>query len=64
MARQTKQEKQIDSLVAAAFNQYGYHIQFNIMDLGKIHKAGVDAVKAGQDLDAAMIAAIAQYEVK
>jgi pyruvate-formate lyase len=63
MARQTKQEKQIDNLVEAAFNQHGHHIQFNVMDLGKIHRAGVDAVKAGQDLDAAMLAAIAQYRV-
>jgi hypothetical protein len=63
MARQTKQEKQIDNLVEAAFNRHGHNIQFNIMDLGKIHKAGVEAVKTGQDLDTAMLAAIAQYRV-
>lgn len=61
MARKSKQEKRIDDMVEAAFYKHGSNIQFNIMDLGKIHKAGVDALLAGQDLDAAILAAIASY---
>jgi hypothetical protein len=61
MARQTKQDKQIDQAVEAAFYRHGNHVQFNIMDLSKIHRAGVEAVKAGQDLDTAMLAAVAKY---
>ena len=59
--RKTKEDKRIDTLVAAAFNQHGKNIQFNIMDLGKIHDAGAAAAKAGQSVDDAVITAIAQY---
>jgi ABC-type transporter Mla MlaB component len=46
MAKQTKEEKRIDKVVEAAFNKFGQGIQFNIMDLGKIHSAGVAAANA------------------
>ena len=61
MARQTKEAKRIDNAVDAAFKTHGNNIQFNIMDLGKIHDAGVAAGQAGGDIDAAVIAAIAKY---
>lgn len=61
MARKTKQDKLIDSQVESAFNRHGKNIQFNIMDLGKIHDAGVRAAQAGNDVDEAVILAIEQY---
>ena len=62
MARQTKESKRIDAAVADAFRRLGNNIQFNIMDLGKIHDAGVAAGVAGQDIDAAVAGAIAKYQ--
>jgi len=60
MAR--KKKNPIDDAVAAAFNKHGSNIQFNIMDLGKIHDAGVLAAAGGMDaIDAAVIEAIAKY---
>ena len=61
MARQTKEDKRIDAAADAAFYKHGNQIQFNIMDLGKIHNAGVVAGKAGKDIEAAVIEAIAKY---
>ena len=61
MARQTKEEKRIDAAADAAFYKHGNQIQFNIMDLGKIHDAGVVAGRAGGDIEAAVVAAITKY---
>lgn len=63
MARKTKEAKRMEALVDDAFRRLGNNIQFNIMDLGKIHDAGMFALAGGQDLDTAMQAAIAKYRV-
>ena len=63
MARKTKESKRIDALVEAAFDRHGCNIQFNVMDLGEIHRAGVNALANGQDLDEAMKVAITQYRL-
>lgn len=64
MARQTKQEKQTQAAIEAAFSKHGNCRQFNIMDLGKITGAGKAAAGAGQDIEAAVKAACDQYEQK
>lgn len=62
MARKSKEEKKIDELVAAAFKTHGDRIEFNIMDLSKISKAGRDAAAGGPEaIEQAVIAAIAKY---
>ena len=63
MARKTKEEKRIDAAVDTAFNTHASGIQFNIMDLGKIHDAGAKAAPRIEDIDAAVIAAIQLYRV-
>ena len=62
--RMTKEEKRIEKTVADSFRKHGSGFQFNIFDLAKINNAGNAAAKAGQDVDAAIIAAIAQYRIK
>lgn len=64
MARKTKEEKRIEDATEAAFNKVGNCRQFNIMDLGKIHDAGMSAGRAGQDIEAAVSAACDKYESK
>lgn len=61
MARLTKAEKQVENAVDAAFKKHGSNVQFNIFDLSKISDAGRNAAKTGGDIEAAVIAAIAQY---
>jgi metal-sulfur cluster biosynthetic enzyme len=62
MVRKTKEEKRIEAATEAAFNLHGKNIQFNVMDLGKIYNAGVNAGKAGQSIEDAVKAAITQYK--
>ena len=64
MARKTKEEKRIEKEIEVAFNDHGNSRQFNIMDLNKIHAAGLTAGKAGQDIDAAIRSACDIYEVR
>lgn len=56
-------KKQLDSEIERIFNQHGQNIEFNIMDLGKIHSAGRDAYLAGQPIEPAIVAAIAKYRM-
>jgi len=63
MARQTKAEKLIDKQVEAAYSKHGHGVQINVMDLSKVMNAGRDAIKAGQNLDDVMLAALAKYRV-
>ena len=62
--RMTKAEKAVEKAVAAAFKQHGSGFQFNIFDLAKINNAGNAAAKAGQDVEAAIIAAVEKYRIK
>lgn len=61
MARMTKAQKQIENQADAAFQQHGSNIQFNIFDLRRIRNAGIKAGVKGESVEAAVIAAIAQY---
>jgi hypothetical protein len=56
--------KAIDKVVERAFGVYSKGLQFNIMDLGKIHAAGVRAYQAGEDVLAAVQAACQAYGIK
>jgi len=62
MARKTKEEKALEARIDAAFKRHGSGHQFDIFDLGKVMDDAKAAVKAGKDLDAAMVDAIAKYE--
>jgi hypothetical protein len=64
MARQTKEDKRIDKAVEESFKKHSSNMQFNVMDLGKIHAAGVKAGKEGKDIDTAVKEAIEQYRIK
>lgn len=64
MARRTKEQIRIDREVEAACVKHAVGRSFNIFDLGKISKAGHDAAQAGQDIDAAVLAAAIQYDQK
>jgi hypothetical protein len=63
MARMTKAEKEAERKVEDSFNRLGKGITFPIMTLGKLMQAGIDALKAGTDLDTAMKDAINKYRV-
>lgn len=61
MARMSKAERAAEALVEAAFKKHFYRVPVNMMDIGKIMDIGRNALKTGQDLDAAMIAAVPQF---
>ena len=61
MARQTKAEKLIDTVVEAAYGRNCSGVQFDIFDVGKVMDAGRAAARAGTSVDDAMIAAVAKY---
>jgi hypothetical protein len=64
LRRMTKDEKRIEKAVAHAFRKHGSGFQFTIFDLAKINNTGNAAAKAGQDIDAAIIAAVEQHRIK
>ena len=59
MAKQTKQEKAQDRLIEKTYYKYGYGVQINVFDIPRVFQAGRYALDNGQDLDAAIQAAIA-----
>lgn len=61
--RKTRAEKAIEDRVKAAYEIHGNRVQVPMLDLGKIHQAGMEAGRAGEDIDAAVKAAIARYRV-
>ena len=61
MARMTKEEKRIEQEWERAFKVHGSCVQFNIMDLGKMHGEVTAAGKAGQNVEEATKAAIAKF---
>ena len=56
-------KKQLESAVESAFKRFGQNRQFNIMDLGTIHRAGMDAGQAGESIEDAIKAAVDQYAI-
>lgn len=57
----SKAERAAEALVEAAYQKHFDRIPVNMMDLGAIHKIGRNALKTGQDIDAAMIAAVPKF---
>ncbi len=57
MARMTKEQKRIEAEYSRLFKLHGQNVQFNIMDLGKMH---AEVVANGLTEDA-MKAAVAKY---
>ena len=47
--RKTKEAKRIENATEAAFKKHGCNVQINIMDIGKILKAGELAGLAGNE---------------
>ena len=56
-------EKQTQKIVDAAFYKVSSNRQIPIMKLGAISKAGMDAAKAGEDIEAAVLAAVNEYAI-
>jgi len=63
MARQTKQEKEIDKRIESTYYKYGSGVQVGIMDIPKIFQMGREAITNGEDLDKAIQDAIAKFRV-
>lgn len=59
MPRQSRVEKEIDQAIERLFYRHAQNVQIPVMDLSKITRAGKDAHAAGQDMEPAIIAAIA-----
>jgi len=59
MAKMTK--KKIDAAVEAAYQRHFDRVPVNMMDLPKIMNIGRNALANGEDLDAAMAAAVPQF---
>jgi hypothetical protein len=61
MPRMTKEEKRIDAETSQAFKTHGNGIEFDIFDLSKIHNAGIEAGRRGENIEDAVKAAIQLY---
>jgi len=61
MAKQTRQEKARDTLIARTYSKYGSGVTISILDIPLIYKIGHAALETGADLDTAIQAAIAQF---
>jgi len=55
MARMTKEEKALEKAHDAAFTRLCSGVEFDILDLNKMHKEWNGLVKAGKTHDEAMI---------
>jgi hypothetical protein len=56
--RKTKAQKALDAEIDRLFNKHGSGVQFRMLDLPKIHKAGETAFLNGQDPEAAIVESI------
>ena len=61
MIRVNRESKRIDAVICDAFHRYGHGITIDVMDLPKLMDAGRAAGKAGEDIDAAIIAGLKLY---
>jgi hypothetical protein len=59
--RMTKAQKAAEKAYDDAFRKLGQNIQFDIMDLGKMHKEANAAVATGKTMEQAVAEAIAKY---
>ena len=62
MARKSKEEKRVEQLAHDAFRKFSSGRPINVLDIGKVLKVGEDAARAGQDVDAAVLAAFEKYK--
>lgn len=60
-ARRSKNEIRIDGEVDAAFRKHSDGHPINIFDISKVTAAGKEAGKAGENIEAAVLAAFEQY---
>lgn len=61
MARKTKLEKILEAKYNELFRSKGNNIQFDMMDLGKMHDEWNESVMKGQSYEDAMDAVIQKY---
>lgn len=59
--RMTKAQKAAEKAFVDAFRKQGQNIQFDIMDLGKLHNDANAAVATGKTMELAVAEAIAKY---
>lgn len=55
-----KQLAAIDRQIELTYYRVAQGVQISILDIGKIYAAGRAAIEAGADLEAAIVAAVAQ----
>lgn len=58
--RKSKFEKQVDGLVEKFYRQHGQGVQIDVMDIGKIYAAGLEAATAAQATEANLEGAVEQ----
>ena len=56
--------KKLAAEISRLYKLHGNYVVINMMDLGKVYKAGEDANEAGADMEAAIKDAIEKYAVK
>jgi hypothetical protein len=56
-----REENKLDKEIEKIYNRVGAGVQIDMFDISKIFKAGKDAHIAGQSVEEAVKAAIAQY---
>ena len=61
MARQTKAEKELDKEIERCYYKHCNGKPINILDIPKVFQRGKDARASGQDVEQAVIAAIAEF---
>ena len=61
--KMSKEDKAIEDTVNAAFTKHSSCVQINVMDLGKISDLGRAAGRAGENIETAIVAAIAKYRM-
>ena len=59
--RKSRQTAALDKQIEAIYYRAAAGKQINILDIGKVFKAGHAAAAAGADVEAAIVAAVATY---
>jgi hypothetical protein len=61
MARGKRKTPSVDDVIEEVYSRHGENVQISVLDIGKIFNAGRRAALDGKSIEAAVIAAIAQY---
>lgn len=59
----TREKNARDRLIEAAYRRHGSGVTIDLFSIPKIFAVGHAAIAAGEDLDAAIVGAIARYRV-